>query len=60
MLDLVLVDGDQQDAALMRAASIANQLGSMDRFQQNLRRDSGFGRRELDRFKRQLAKEAAA
>jgi len=60
MLDLVLVDGDQQDAALMRAASIANQLGSMDRFQQNLRRDAGFGRRELDRFKRQLAKEAAA
>ena len=60
MLDLALVDIDQQDTALIRAGIVASQLGSLDGLQHNLRRDAGFGKRELDRFKRQLAKEMAA
>ncbi|HEY0061778.1 MAG TPA: M48 family metalloprotease [Telluria sp.] len=57
MLDLALADPDQQDAALLRAGRIAHALGSYDAFLRNLQRDAGFGKRELDRFKRQLAKE---
>lgn len=60
MLDLALVDIDQQETALIRAGIVANQLGSLDGLQHNLRRDAGFSKRELDRFKRQLAKEMAA
>lgn len=58
MMDLALADSDQQDVALVRAGHVAQTLGSLDALQQNLRRDAGFGKRELDRYKRQLAKEA--
>ncbi|SHG62338.1 M48 family metalloprotease [Massilia sp. CF038] len=57
MLDLALADPDQQDAALLRAGRIAQAMGSYDALLKNLQRDAGFGRRELDRYKRQLAKE---
>lgn len=57
MLDLALADPDQQHAALLRAGRIATVLGSVDDLGVNLRRDAGFGKRELDRFKRELAKE---
>ncbi|OZI30934.1 hydrolase [Bordetella genomosp. 10] len=60
MLDLALADADQQDAALLRAGQVAQELGSFDALQVNLKRDAGFGKRELDRYKRQLAKEAQA
>ncbi|HLM53230.1 MAG TPA: M48 family metalloprotease [Pseudoxanthomonas sp.] len=54
MLDLALVDPDVQDAALLRAATIARDLGSLDALQANLRRDAGFGKRELDKLKKSL------
>lgn len=60
MMDLALADPDQQDAALLRAGRVAQALGSLDALQRNLRRDAGFGKRELDRYNRQLAKEAQA
>lgn len=56
MMDLALADPDQQDAALLRAGYLAQEFGSLEELQVNLRRDAGFGKRELDRFKRQLAK----
>lgn len=59
MLDLALRDPDQQDAALLRAGEVATTLGSLDGLMLNLRRDAGFGKRELDRYKRRLAKESA-
>ena len=57
MLDLALVDPDTQDAALLRAGQLAQSLGSLDALMQNLRRDAAFGKREMDRYKRRLAKE---
>lgn len=57
MLDLALADPDQRDAALLRAGQLAQALGSFEALQQNLRRDAGFGKREMDKYKRQLAKE---
>ena len=60
MLDLALVDPGQQDAALLRAGHVAQALGSLDALMLNLRRDAGFGKREIDRYKRRLAKETAA
>lgn len=59
MIDLALADPDQKEAALMRAGHVAQTLGSFDALEQNLRRDAGFGKRELDRYKRQLAKDKA-
>jgi hypothetical protein len=58
MIDLALADPDQQDAALLHAGRIAKKLGSFDALQVNLKRDAGFGKRELDRFKRELEKES--
>ena len=58
MLDLALADPDQREAALLRAGQIAQELGSFDALQASLRRDAGFGRREMDRFKRQLKSES--
>ncbi|MBV8656584.1 MAG: M48 family metalloprotease [Burkholderiales bacterium] len=60
MVDLALADPDQQEAALIRAGKLAQALGSLEGLQLNLKRDAGFGKRELDRYKRQLAKEAKA
>jgi len=57
MLDLALVDPDTQDAALLRAGQLAQSLGSLDALMQNLRRDAAFGKRDMDRYKRRLAKE---
>lgn len=59
MIDLALADPDQKEAALLRAGRVAQTLGSFDALEQNLRRDAGFGKRELDRYKRQLAKDQA-
>lgn len=58
MLDLALVDPDQRDAALLRAGQLAKALGSFESLQKNLQRDAGFGKREMDKYKRQLAKES--
>jgi hypothetical protein len=58
MIDLALSDTSQQEAALLHAGRIAQQLGSFDALQQNLKRDAGFGKRELDRYKRELEKES--
>lgn len=60
MMDIALADPDQQEAALLRAGQLAQTLGSFDALQLNLRRDAGFGKREIDRYKRQLAKEVCA
>ncbi len=60
MLDLALADPDVQDAALVRAGKLAQALGNLDRLHANLRRDAAFGKREMERYKRQLAKEDAA
>ncbi|HSD37440.1 MAG TPA: M48 family metalloprotease [Rhodocyclaceae bacterium] len=60
MMDLALADPDQHEVALLRAGQVAQTLGSLDALQQNLKRDAGFGKREVDRYKRQLAKEARA
>ncbi|SFG73592.1 Zn-dependent protease with chaperone function [Duganella sp. CF458] len=57
MLDLALADAGQRDQALLRAGEVAQQLGSLEGLRRNLRRDAGFGKRELDRYNRQLAKE---
>ena len=59
MMDLALADVDQQEAALLRAGQVARELDSLERLEKNLRRDAGFGKRELERYKRQLAKEAS-
>ncbi|MGN6480764.1 M48 family metalloprotease [Luteibacter sp.] len=59
MIDLALADPDQQHAALLHAGMVATALGSVDDLAVNLRRDAGFGKRELDRYKRELAKEVA-
>lgn len=57
MLDMALVDSGQREQALLRAGQVAQQLGSLEGLCRNLRRDAGFGKREVDRFNRQLAKE---
>jgi len=57
MLDLALADGGQREQALLRAGQVAQQLGSLEGLRASLRRDAGFGKRELDRYNRQLAKE---
>ncbi|TPQ37117.1 M48 family metalloprotease [Cupriavidus pinatubonensis] len=59
MMDLSLADPDQQDAALLRAGHVAQALGSLEALQGNLRRDGGFGKRELDRYQRQLHRQLA-
>jgi hypothetical protein len=60
MLDLALADADRKDAALLRAGRLARELGSLDDLLAKLRRDAGFGKRELDRYNRQLNKESPA
>lgn len=55
MLDLALVDPDVQDAALLRAAAIARELGSLDALHVNLKRDARFGKRELDKLNKRVA-----
>jgi hypothetical protein len=60
MMDLALADDDVKDDALLRAARIAQEIGSMEALQMNLKRDVRFGKRELDRLNRKLAKEIQA
>lgn len=60
LIDLALADPDQQDNALLRAGRLARELGTFDGFEANLRRDVAMGKRELDKFKRQLDKEMQA
>lgn len=52
MLDLALVDNDVQDAALLRASTLAHVLGSENALQLNLKRDARLGKRELDKLKK--------
>lgn len=52
MLDLALVDNDVQDAALLRASTLAHVLGSEQALQLNLKRDARLGKRELDKLKK--------
>ena len=60
MMDLALADPDQRDVALLRAGQVARSLGSLDALQLNLRRDAGLGKRDLERYKRQLTGEKDA
>jgi predicted SprT family Zn-dependent metalloprotease len=60
MMDLAMIDPDVQELALLHAGRIAQDLGSFNALLTNLRRDAGFGKRELDRYKRQLFKEGRA
>lgn len=54
MLDIALIDPDIQDAALLRAAGIARDIGSYEALQANLKRDARFGKRELDKLDKRL------
>ncbi|MGO4329969.1 M48 family metalloprotease [Cupriavidus sp. 2TAF22] len=56
MLDVALVDPDIRDAALLHAARTARTLGTLEALQLNLKRDARFGKRDLDRLNKQLAK----
>jgi hypothetical protein len=60
LLDLALADPDQKDAALLRAGQLAQALGSRDDLLEKLRRDGALGKRELERFQRQLDKDTPA
>ncbi|MFL9871456.1 M48 family metalloprotease [Paraburkholderia megapolitana] len=60
MMDLALADPDQQEVALLRAGKVARGLGSFDALQNNLRRDAGFSKRDLERYRRQLDAEIRA
>ncbi len=60
LIDLALADPDQQDSALLRAGRLARELGTFDGFEASLRRDAAMGKRELDKYKRQLDKESPA
>lgn len=60
LVDLALADPDQQDNALLRAGRLARELGTFDGFEACLRRDAAMGKRELDKYKRQLDKESQA
>jgi hypothetical protein len=55
MMDLALIDPDAQDAALLRAASIAKALDSFDALQVNLKRDARFGKRDFDKLSKKMA-----
>lgn len=54
MMDLALADADVQDAALLRAATIARTMGSLEALETNLKRDARFGKREIDKLKKKL------
>lgn len=60
LIDLALADPDQQDSALLRAGRLARELGTFDGFEASLRRDAAMGKRDLDKYKRQLDKESQA
>lgn len=60
MVDLALADPELRDPGLLRAGRMARALGSFDALQVNLQRDAGFSKRQLDRYKRQLANEVSA
>lgn len=55
MMDLALLDPDTQDAALLRAGLLARELDSFEALKVNLKRDAGFGKRDLDRLNKRLA-----
>lgn len=57
MLDVALVDPDVQDAAILRAAHVARELGSFEALQANLRRDARFGKRELDQLSKRMGRQ---
>ncbi|MGJ7902527.1 M48 family metalloprotease [Lysobacter sp. 1R34A] len=60
MLDFALIDEAQRDAAVFEAARLAHSLGSRNEFMAALKRDAGFGKRELDKLARRLDQEARA
>jgi hypothetical protein len=60
LVDLALADPDQQDSALLRGGLLARELGIADSYEAQLRRDASMNKREMDKFKRQLDKEAQA
>jgi plasmid stability protein len=60
LIDLALADPELQDSALLRAGRVARELGTFDGFEASLRRDCAMGKRELDKYKRQLDKESQA
>ncbi len=60
MLDLALVDPDVQDAALLRASTLAHALGSAQALQANLKRDARLGKRELDKLKKNTERALSA
>ena len=57
MLDLALADPDVQTQALQEAAKTARELGSLDALLAALKRDVGFGKREVDKIVRSLPRQ---
>ena len=57
-LDLALADADLREPALHRALKLADQLDSRAAFLKALTRDSGLGKRELDKLTKALVREA--
>ena len=55
-IDFVL-DPDVQDAAILRAAHVARELGSFEALQANLKRDARFGKRELDQLSKRMGRQ---
>ncbi|MGO1000493.1 M48 family metalloprotease [Lysobacter sp. CA196] len=60
MLDFALIDEAQREAAVFEAARLAHTLGSRSEFITALKRDAGFGKRELDKLVRRLDQELRA
>lgn len=58
LLDLALADADLREPALHRALKLADQLDSRAAFLKALTRDSGLGKRELDKLTKALVREA--
>lgn len=56
MLDLALADPEVREPALLEAARMARDLGSLDVLLATLKRDVGLGKREIDKIMRSLPK----
>ena len=54
MFDLSFVDDDLRERALIEAAKAARSMDSLDAFTAALKRDAGYGKRDLDKLLKQL------
>lgn len=60
MLDFALVDPQQREAAVWEAARLAERMHGRAEFLAALKRDAGFGKRELDKLAKRLDQEPRA